>query len=56
MKYYCHHSYTGIIDADTQADAQAQTCQLIRDNIEPSHIEVDEGGDEDETEEDEEQT
>ncbi len=41
MKHFCRHSTSCWIEADTPEDAQAQMCQLIRDNIEPSHIQVD---------------
>ncbi len=43
MKHFCRHSTSCWIEADTPEDAQAQMCQLVRDNIEPSHISVDEG-------------
>ena len=45
MKHFCRHSTSCWIEADTPQDAQAQMCQLIRDNIEPSHISVDDGED-----------
>ena len=41
MKFYCHHSTGCYIEADTAESAQEQLCELIRDNIEPSHIEAD---------------
>lgn len=41
MKFYCHHSTGCYIEADTAESAQEQLCELIRENIEPSHIEAD---------------
>ena len=41
MKFYCHHTTGCYIEADTAESAQEQLCELIRENIEPSHIEAD---------------
>ena len=47
MKYDYEYSSFGTVEADTPEAAQVQVCQLIRDNTEPSQIDVCECEDED---------
>jgi len=35
MKFYVHYSTGCFLDADSEESAQAQLCELIKNNIEP---------------------
>jgi hypothetical protein len=40
MKFYVHHSVVFYVDAENEDSAKQQACELIRENIEPSHCEA----------------
>ncbi len=40
MKYFCQHKVGYWIEADTEDEAKEQLCEMIKDNIEPSHITI----------------
>ncbi len=41
MKFYVHHSTGCYVEADSAESAREELCELIRENIEPSHCEAD---------------
>jgi uncharacterized protein with PIN domain len=41
MKYYVWHRTGTYLDAKSEQDAKEQLCELIRNNIKPSHCQAD---------------